>query len=271
MAAMRRLSGFHAVEEALRALQASRASRPDGRGGAASGCRILVAGSGPRIKVILELAAKLGVPVSKVPQAELDRLDPANRGLVLETEAEAAAGEVDLDEAIAALEGRESALVLVLDHIEDPQNFGAILRSADVFACDLVIAPRRRAAPLSEAAVKASAGAAAHVPLAMVANLAEALRRLEKAGFWRYAADMGGSPLPAAELPGRLALVMGNEGSGVSRLLKDECDGLLSIPQAGHVDSLNVSAAAAVLLYEYRRGRPAAGAAAPSARPGKAR
>ncbi len=240
---MRRLSGFHAIEEFLRS----------GKGGG----RILVAGSGPRIKEILVLAARNGLPVRKVSKAELDRMAPDNRGIVLETDSTEAMGEVDIDAFLEGLEEGQGALVLILDHVEDPQNFGALIRSADVFACDLVVAPNRRAAPLSDTTAKASAGALAHVPLALVPNLAEVLRRLAKAGFWSYAADMGGQALGKAELPARCAIVLGNEGAGVSRLLRDECDGALSIPMGGHVDSLNVSAAGAIFLYEYRRRFPA--------------
>ena len=244
---MRLLSGFHAVEELLR-------SAPGGDGSLG---RILVSGSGPRIKAILELAARRGVRVERASASELDRLAPGHRGLVMEAEDDAPGKvEADLGSFLAGAAGDESSLVLVLDHVEDPQNLGAILRSADVFAADLVVAPTRRAAPPSEAVARASAGALAWVPLAWVPNLAQALRLLEKAGYWRYAADMGGEDLASAKLPGRLALVMGNEGAGVSRLLREECDGALSVPQAGHVDSLNVSAAAAVLMYEYRRAWP---------------
>jgi 23S rRNA (guanosine2251-2'-O)-methyltransferase len=243
---MRVLTGFHSVEELLRSAQAS---------GRALEGRVLVSGSGPRIKEILALATKLGIPVERVAKAELDRLAPEHRGLVLEAATgPASAAEADLEEFLASGPGR--ALVVILDHVEDPQNLGAILRSADVFAADLVIAPTRRAAPLSEAAVKASAGAAAYVPFAQVPNLAQALRRLASAGFWRYAADMGGESVADAEFPERCAIVLGNEGSGVSRLLKAECDGALSIPMAGHVDSLNVSASAAIFMYEYRRQWP---------------
>jgi len=244
---MRILSGFHAVEELLRSALAS---------GRRIGGRVLVSGSGPRIKEILALADKLGLPAERAPKAELDRLAPEHRGLVLVAQEEPeGAPEADLDEFLAS--APERALVVLLDHVEDPQNLGAILRSADVFAADLVVAPTRRSAPLSEAAIKASAGATAYVRLAQVPNLAQALRSLEKAGFWRYAADMGGEDLTGAELPARCAIVLGNEGSGVSRLLKAECDGALSIPMAGHVDSLNVSASAAILMYEYRRRWPA--------------
>jgi 23S rRNA (guanosine2251-2'-O)-methyltransferase len=202
------------------------------------------------------LAERLGLRIERASRPELDRLAPGNRGILLEADADVAAEELDLDTFI--LDPPKRSLVLVLDHIEDPQNLGAILRSADVFAADLVITPRKRSAPLTDAAVKASAGAAAYAPLALVPNLAEALRKLKKAGYWLYAADMGGASLPEADIAARCAFVLGNEGSGVSRLVKDECDLALSIPMAGHVDSLNVSAAAAVLAYDYRRRYPAA-------------
>lgn len=242
---MQRLTGFHAIEEFLRSIQGASKGAPS--------ARILVSSSGPRIKEILELAGKLGLSVEKAAKAELDKLAPGNRGILLEADG-APGEEADLDTFL--LDPPANSLVLVLDHIEDPQNFGAILRSADLFAVDLILAPRKRAAPLSDAAVKASAGAAAYAPLALVPNLAEALRRLAKAGFWLYAADMGGESLPVADISARAAIVLGNEGAGVSRLLRDECDFALSIPMAGHVDSLNVSAAAAVLMYEYRRRFP---------------
>jgi 23S rRNA (guanosine2251-2'-O)-methyltransferase len=240
---MRRITGFHAIEEQLR------------RGRDLRG-RLLVASSGPRVKAILELAAKLALPISRVRPEELDRLAPDHRGVILETEVSQSPGEVDIDEFLHGATEAEEGLVLVLDHIEDPQNFGAILRSAEVFGCDLVVAPNRRAAPLSGSALRASAGAAAHVPLAIVPNLAEVLRRLAKAGFWRYAADMDGDSLPEAELPRKAVIVVGNEGGGVSKLVKEQCDGVLSIPQLGRTESLNVSAASAVFLYEYRRRHP---------------
>jgi 23S rRNA (guanosine2251-2'-O)-methyltransferase len=247
---MRRSTGFHAIEEFLRSMKGASAATD------AHPARILVSGSGPRIKEILALAEDLGLRIDRVSKAELYRLAPGNRGIALEAEEGQAAEEADLDTFL--LDPPESSLVLLLDHIEDPQNLGAILRSADVFAADLVIAPRRRSAPLGDAAVKASAGAAAYAPFVLVPNLAEALRKLKQAGYWLYAADMGGLSLPDADISARSGLVLGNEGSGVSRLLKDECDFALSIPMAGHVDSLNVSAAAAVLMYEYRRRFPSA-------------
>jgi 23S rRNA (guanosine2251-2'-O)-methyltransferase len=249
---MTRLTGFHAIEEFLKSLLPGGAGLQPAAGRQAA--RLLVSGSGPRIKEILALAERLGMEAIKADKAELDRLAPEHRGIVLESEEGTAAGEADFDTFL--LDPPAKSLVIVLDHIEDPQNFGAILRSADAFAADLVLVPRRRSAPLTEAAAKASAGASAYAPLALVPNLAEALRRLAKAGFWLYAADMGGSSLGEADISPRSAIVLGNEGAGVSRLLRDECDFALSIPMSGHVDSLNVSAAAAVLMYEFRRRYP---------------
>ncbi len=232
------VTGFHGMEEALRA-------------GASKGGVLLVASPGPRIKRIMDEAGKKGVSVRRVSQAELDRLAPDNRGAAMALESAPSAPAVDLESFCASL-GAERATVLILDHIEDPHNYGAILRSADVFACDLVVVPERRAAGQTDAVARTSAGALSYVPVAEVSNLARALEALKAAGFWTYAADMGGERLDAAELPARVAIVMGAEGSGVSRLLKERCDGILSIPQFGHVDSLNVSVAAGIFLYALK-------------------
>ena len=233
------ITGFHAMEELVRS-------------GKAKGAILLVAAPGPRIKRIAELAAKSGVPSRTVGARELDALAPDHRGAAIAL-AEAPTGtELDLD---TWLESGipENAIVAILDHIEDPHNLGAILRSADAFGVDLVIVPERRAARETDTVARSSAGAVSWVPLATVANLARAVERLKEAGFWTYAADMGGQNLADAELSGHVAIVLGAEGSGVSRLLKERCDGALSIPQHGHVDSLNVSVAAGVFLYEIRR------------------
>ena len=248
---MTALTGFHAIEEYLRSRAAAKGEAAQGIGSP----RLMVSGSGPRIKEILALAARLGLKVERVSKAELDRLAPGNRGIALEAGDLETGEEADLDTFV--LDPPARSLVILLDHIEDPQNLGAILRSADVFAADLVLAPRRRSAPLTDAAAKASAGAAAYAPLAFVPNLSEALRKLKKAGFWLYAADMGGSSLVDAGLAERAVLALGNEGAGLSRLIRDDCDFALSIPMAGHVDSLNVSASAAIMMYEYRRRWPA--------------
>ncbi len=232
------ITGFHAMEELVRS-------------GAAKGSTLLVAAAGPRVKKIAEMAKKAGLRSKAVSARELDTLAPDNRGAAVEIAGDAPSAELDLEEWLSR-GVPERALVVILDHIEDPHNLGAILRSADVFAADLVIVPERRAAKETDTVARSSAGAVAYVPVATVANLARAVEQLKEAGFWTWAADMGGQTIEQAGLSGRIALVLGAEGSGVSRLLKERCDGALSIPQYGHVDSLNVSVAAGVLLYAIR-------------------
>jgi 23S rRNA (guanosine2251-2'-O)-methyltransferase len=240
------ITGFHAMEELVRS-------------GSGKGATLLVAAAGPRVKQIAELAKKAGMRTRSISSKELDTLAPDNRGAAVELSGDAPEAELDLEQWLAR-GVPEKALVVILDHIEDPHNLGAIIRSADVFAADLVIVPERRAAKETDAVARSSAGAVAYVPVATVSNLARAVGQLKEAGFWTYAADMGGQPLPEAGLSGRVAIVLGAEGSGVSRLIKERCDGALSIPQFGHVDSLNVSVAAGVLLYAIRckLGAPAA-------------
>lgn len=237
------ITGFHAMEELVRS-------------GKAGDATLLVAAAGPRIKKIIELADKAGVGRKAVRREELDAAAPDHRGAAIALEVAPVAAEPSLEAWLETRRGAEAparSVVVVLDHIEDPHNLGAILRSADVFAADLVVVPERRAAKETDTVARSSAGAVAYVPTATVPNLARALERLKEAGYWTYAADMGGQALPDADLPDRVALVLGAEGSGVSRLLKERCDGALSIPQYGHVDSLNVSVAAGVFMYELRR------------------
>ncbi len=233
------ISGFHAIEEQIQSGRAKSGS-------------LLVATPGPRIKKIVALAEKAKVTIKKVSPAELDRLAPDNRGAALSLQDSAETPELDIGAWIAS-GVPERCMVLMLDHIEDPHNLGAILRSADVFAADLVIIPQRRAAKETDTVARVSAGAIAYVPLASVTNLARTLTQLKEAGFWAYSADMKGTPLPEADLPKRVVLVLGSEGEGVSRLLADTCDGTLCIPQFGHVDSLNVSVAAGIFMYETRK------------------
>lgn len=206
---------------------------------------------GPRILDILDLAKRQGIPVEQTAQALIDRIDPDNKGIALALLSKNAEKSLSFDDFLDELPAK--ALVMMLDHIEDPQNFGAILRSADAFGANLVIAPSRRASPLSDAAARTSAGASAWVPVVFVSNLADALRRLQENGFWVYAADMGGVPLASFELPGKTCFILGNEGEGVSRLLAEKADAIVSIPMRGHVDSLNVSVAAALFMYEYQK------------------
>jgi 23S rRNA (guanosine2251-2'-O)-methyltransferase len=144
---------------------------------------------------------------------------------------------------------------LILDEITDPHNYGAILRSCDQFGVDMVVTRNRRTAKHADIIATTSAGAAAWVPAAEVANLPRAVDELKEAGFWIYGADAAGEAVYAKDLRGRAALVLGGEGTGISRLLREKCDALVAIPTRGRIDSLNVSVAAGILLYEARRQR----------------
>ena len=150
---------------------------------------------------------------------------------------------------------RVRLLVVVLDGITDPHNYGAIIRSCDQFGVSLIVNPNSRSAKDSETVARTSAGASAWMPIATVPNLVRAVGLLKEAGFWVYGADMGGEPAHKKDLTGRVALVMGSEGEGIARLLREACDGIVSIPSKGQIDSLNVSVAAGVLLYEINRQR----------------
>jgi 23S rRNA (guanosine2251-2'-O)-methyltransferase len=146
-------------------------------------------------------------------------------------------------------------LVLVPDGVTDPRNLGAVLRAADGAGASGVVIPRDRAVGVTAAAVKASAGASEHVLVARVTNLRRAMDTMKEAGLWIYAAEAGGTPYTELDLAGAVALVLGSEGRGVRRLVREGCDGTVSIPMLGGVESLNVSVASAVLLYEARRRR----------------
>ena len=146
-------------------------------------------------------------------------------------------------------------LVVVLDGVTDPHNLGAVLRVADAAGASGVVIPKDRAAGVTTAAVKASAGASEHVPVARVTNLRRAVDQMQRAGLWVYAAEVGTTPYGDLDLTGPAGLVLGSEGRGVRRLVREGCDGAISIPMLGAVGSLDVSVAAALLLYEARRQR----------------
>ena len=155
-----------------------------------------------------------------------------------------------------AAERGETPFVIVCDEISDPHNLGAIIRSAECVGAHGVVIPKRRSAGLTAVVGKAAAGAVEHMAIARVPNLAAALDELKKAGLWVYgAAAEGDCPLWKTELTGPIALVIGSEGDGMSRLVRERCDFLLSIPLMGKISSLNASAAAAVLMYEVLRQR----------------
>jgi 23S rRNA (guanosine2251-2'-O)-methyltransferase len=207
------------------------------------------------------------IRVDRIGTYELDRIAPDHRGIALEVEEPGSltGGGVDtsLEEFIAVLGSSgadgpgqaKDVLVLILDEITDPHNYGAILRSCEQFGVDLVITRHRRIAKHADIIAKTSAGAASWVPTAETANLPRAVQDLKTAGFWIYGADMAGDAVYKKDLRGRIALVFGGEGTGISRLLRESCDALVAVPRKGRIDSLNVSVAAGVLLYEVIRQR----------------
>ncbi|MBR1885197.1 MAG: 23S rRNA (guanosine(2251)-2'-O)-methyltransferase RlmB, partial [Schwartzia sp.] len=146
--------------------------------------------------------------------------------------------------------------LLLLDELEDPHNLGAILRTADAVGVDGVLIPKRRSCPLSATVAKTSAGAVEYVPVARIGNVAQTLNELKREGFWVVGADMDGTAdYFTADLTGAVVLVVGSEGHGISRLVRETCDLLVRIPMLGKINSLNVSVAGAVLMYEVLRQR----------------
>ncbi len=227
--------------------------------------RLLVSTSArpsPELKAVLAAARQASVPIERVPGDRLARLAGFDRhqGVLLEV------GErrwADLPEMLAhAAAAARDPLILVLENLQDPTNFGTLLRSAEAAGVDGVIFPARAAAPLSAAAVKASAGASEHLLLARVDSLGQALRDLQAAGLRLVAADQD-APATAWEtdLRGALAIVVGSEGEGVSGATRRRMDLLVSFPMSGHVASLNAATAGALLLFEVGRQRSQAGRA----------
>ncbi len=205
------------------------------------------------MRELLSMARERKIPVQFVDRRKLDELAAAHQGIAAVTPVFPYASVEDI--LALAKEKNEAPFVLLLDGITDPHNLGAILRSAECMGAHGVIIPERRAATLTPAAVKASAGAAEWVKLARVKNLSRCMDDLKQKGLWLYAADMDGQPLEKADLKGALGLVIGAEGEGVSRLVKEKCDGVLSIPMKGRLSSLNASVAAGILLYEAMKQR----------------
>ncbi len=207
-----------------------------------------------RVSEAVALARRIGVPVDRVDAQALERAarGAGHQGIVAEL---APMRDYSLGELLAGA-APAAPLVLVLDGIEDPQNVGAVLRSADAAGCHGVVRQARHAAPLNGAAMKASAGAAAHVRIATVVNIARAVEDLTAAGVWTVGLA-GDAPEPYHEVDFTLptAIVLGAEGSGLRRLVRERCDRLVSIPMQGSVSSLNVSVAAGVTLFEALRQR----------------
>jgi 23S rRNA (guanosine2251-2'-O)-methyltransferase len=232
--------GMNAVAEALRAGRVS-ALRVGDRGG-------------DRMRELLALAQERGVTVQRVQAGVLDRLAQGgvHQGVVADVE------ETAIDYSVAELVrgATDVPLIVVLDGIEDPHNLGAILRTADAAGADGVVIQSRRAAALGGAAAKASAGAVAHVKIAQVVNIARAIDELKDAGVWTVGlAGEADTSYAEIDLTVPSAIVLGAEGAGLRRLVREKCDFLARIPMRGHVSSLNVSVAAGIALFEAVRQR----------------
>jgi 23S rRNA (guanosine2251-2'-O)-methyltransferase len=231
------LSGIHPIVEALKT------KRPLDR--------ILVAqgAGGPRIQEVIDLARRASVPVRFEPRNALDRLagSAAHQGVVAMGAAQKYA---DLEQAASG------ELVVVLDGVEDPHNLGAIIRTAHAAGAASIVIPERRAASVTDVVAKAAAGALEHLPVARVTNINRTLEDLKERGFWIYGLDeRGEQSYDQVEYGSPTAIVLGGEGKGLHEQVRKHCDLLVRIPMAGKISSLNVSVAAGVVLFEWKRRR----------------
>lgn len=205
------------------------------------------------MRELVALAKEKNVIVHEVDRRKLDELAPNHQGIAAFVSMYQYAAVKDILD--LAAERGESPFVVVLDGITDPHNLGAIVRTADLMGAHGVIIPERRAVGLTPAAMKAAAGALEWVKVARVTNITRTLEELKKQNIWTYASDMNGESLYNVNFSGGCALVIGAEGQGVSRLVRETCDTVVSIPMKGHIDSLNASVAAGILMAEVARHR----------------
>ena len=206
----------------------------------------------PALERLAQRLGAAGVSVERVPRNRLDQLSShgAHQGVIVRAKP---FQYVELGDVIAAA-GKGNALVLVLDHVTDEGNFGAIVRTAEVVGAAGVVIAKARSASVGVGAYKTSAGAVLHIPIAQVSNLARAVEELKAAGFWSCAStEHAKDDVWSAPLAGRVALVMGSEGEGISRLVLEKCDFACKLPQRGRVESLNVAQACTVMCYEWLR------------------
>lgn len=206
---------------------------------------------------VIKLAEKTGVPVARIDRKELDKRlrDINHQGVALEC------GEypyVELEDCLALAEERaEPAFILMLDHLQDPQNIGTLLRTAEVVGAHGIVMPGRRAAEVTPAVVNASSGATEHLRIASVTNLAQSIATLQQAGIWVVGVedDERAQDIDTADLDIPIALVLGAEGPGLARLTRDRCDFMVRLPMAGQIASLNVAVAGSIALYSAWRAR----------------
>lgn len=228
--------GRNAVKEALRANRSIQ--------------RIMINSESKGLDDIIKLAKSNNIEIRKTPLEKLNTYGKNHQGVVaLVSSVEFA----DLTEVIANCSN--TPLLILLDGIEDPHNTGAIIRSAECFGATAVLFPKRHSAPINSTVAKTSAGALEHIPLVQIGNISQTIKLLKKSGFWIFGAHMDGVTASEVKMDMPMVLVIGNEGKGISRLVKDECDYLIKVPMQGQLNSLNASVAASILMYEVRRNK----------------
>lgn len=236
------LSGRNAVSEALRS------------GRAIDHIEISKGEHTGSIVALIAKAKEKRIPIKEVDSRKLDAIGgPNNQGIVAIAACKPYANLEDLF-ALAA-ERNEPPFFIVCDELEDPHNLGAIVRTAECAGAHGVIIPKRRNAGLTSAVYKASAGAVEYMPVARVSNIADTLTKLKERGLWVYGLDMDGQSREQTDLSGAVALVIGAEGHGLSRLVRDRCDIIVSLPMYGKINSLNASVACGILMYDVVRAR----------------
>ena len=234
-------TGFHAIEEFIRS-------------GSGHGV-IYHTKENSRINSILDLAVKNGFPVKKISEKKFARITEGyqTKGIILEGEKK--------HQAIASLDdflfeaGDGDSLVVLLDGVTDPHNLGAVLRSAAQFGVDMVVVPSRRSVKETDVVARTSAGASAFIPVVQEINLGRAIEKLQKAGYWVYGAKMEGRHIDTVDFSRKTAIILGSEGKGMRELVEKKCDFFISIPTTGKIDSLNISVAAGIIMYEIYRKR----------------
>ncbi|MHA2666879.1 23S rRNA (guanosine(2251)-2'-O)-methyltransferase RlmB [Streptococcus agalactiae] len=233
--------GLHAVTESLRANTGNKLYLQDDL-------------RGKNVDKVKALATEKKVSISWTPKKTLSDMTNGgvHQGFVLKVSEFAYA---DLSEIMTKAENEENPLILILDGLTDPHNLGSILRTADATNVTGIIIPKHRSVGVNPVVSKTSTGAVEHVPIARVTNLSQTLDTLKDKEFWIFGTDMNGTPSHKWNTKGKLALVIGNEGKGISHNIKKQVDEMITIPMNGHVQSLNASVAAAILMYEVFRNR----------------
>ena len=198
---------------------------------------------------IMNLLKSKKIKIDYVDKRELDRKTLENhQGIILEVD--------DFEYSdLAVIESIENTLVVMLDHIQDPHNFGAIIRTCEAAGVDAIIVPKDRSVSVNGTVIRTSVGASKYVPIIRVTNLVQTIKEMKKQGFWFFGTDMNGENYSKLDYKGKTALIIGNEGDGMSKLVKDNCDFIASIPMIGKINSLNASVAAGIIIYESVRCR----------------